>query len=60
MLKHKMVRISIKRAIQGLPLIAVVSASMIVKQQIYQQLLMLVIFLWIQVFFIVEFLLPNQ
>jgi hypothetical protein len=58
MLKNKSVRISLKRIIQGLPLVAVIGASMIVKEQIFQQLLMLVIFIWLQVFFITEVIIP--
>ncbi len=59
MWKNKKVRISVKRVIQGLPLLAVVGASVFVNGQIIQQLLMLMVFIWLQVFFIFEVLIPT-
>ncbi|OGO26243.1 MAG: hypothetical protein A2W33_09010 [Chloroflexi bacterium RBG_16_52_11] len=45
----------LKLVIQGSPLVAIVYATFILKPPIGQQFLILITFLWIQVFFISEY-----
>jgi hypothetical protein len=50
----------LKLVIQGSPLVAVVSATFFLKAPIGQHVLILMIFLWIQVFFISEYFFSSS
>lgn len=58
MWKNKLVKMSAKRIFQFLPLVAVIGASAVIKADVFQQLLILAVFIWLQVFFIVEYFMP--
>jgi hypothetical protein len=60
MLKKGKLNKHLNLMIQGIPLAAVVGASLLPVQRLGYQFLMLITLVWIQVFFIVECFLVNK
>jgi hypothetical protein len=50
----------LRLVIQGLPLAAVVGATFLTSQRLGGQLLMLIVLLWVQVFFVFECFLAKK
>jgi hypothetical protein len=51
---------SIKRILQGLPIVTVAGATLLPLQRLGQQFIMLFVLLWIQAFFIIECFLIDR
>jgi len=49
-----------KWAIRGLPLAGVVAASLLPHQRLGQQFLVLIVLIWLQVFFVIEWFLAGR
>jgi hypothetical protein len=59
-MKKKKIPRSLKRTLQGLPLAGAAITAILPQQRLGQQFIMLIVFLWIQVFFITEVLLAGR
>jgi len=60
MLKKKSISNTLKMLIKGLPLMAIVGASMLPLPNLARQFLILVVLLWVQVFFVYECFLIDR
>jgi len=60
MLKKKSISNKLKMPIKGLPLMAIVGASMLPLPNLARQFLILVVLLWVQVFFVYECFLIDR
>jgi len=60
MLKEKRISRGIRIVIQGLPLVAILGASLLPLSQRANQFLMLITLLWLQIFIISECYLSNR
>jgi hypothetical protein len=59
-MKKRKIPKGLKRTLQGLPLAGAAITAILPQQRLGQQFIMLIVFLWIQVFFITEVLLAGK